>query len=301
MSHFLGKSLSAFLLLAITSIATAAPPVPTLYNPANGSTGLSTTSVSFSWYSSGATNYRIVISQNSAFSGFTDANGSSTCDGTCYTAATSSTSLTKGMDLSGRTYYWKVRANNSTGASAWSITRSFTTAGTAARLVFPFSSGQRWYICQGYNGYVSHTSNLIDSLDLSVSSASVGSTGCTSSTAYSSQNYSVVSPDNGAVAWIGSTQPDIMCINLDSGGSIKLGHFYSAVSSGARVTRNQYIGKLSAPGVGTNGGYSHIHMQLFNGSGCVTTNHTAFGTAFGSPNLSYNGTRNQWAGTSLSK
>ena len=269
----------------------------------SGATNVSQSNVRFSWYSSGATSYRLVISQNSSFSGFRDVNGSSTCDSTCFTTATSSTSYTKSMDLAGKTYYWKVRANNSSGASLFSGYRTFTTAGTpSARLSLPFSSGQTWYVCQGYNGSISHNyGGRNTSLDLSVSSASyAGGSGCTPGTSSSSQNYSVIAPDNGKVAWIGSTDKDIMCLALDSGGRIKLGHFYSKVSTGSRVTRNSTVlGYLNAPYVGTNGGYSHIHMQLFSDSACSSS--TAFGAVFGSPNLSYSGATNQWAGTALKK
>lgn len=123
--------LASLSLLAFSTSVAAAPPVPTLSTPYNGATNVSKSNVKFSWSSAGATNYRLVISQNSSFSGFRDLNGSSTCDSTCFTTATSSTSYYKNMDLAGKTYYWKVRANNSTGASSFSGYRYFTTAGSA--------------------------------------------------------------------------------------------------------------------------------------------------------------------------
>ena len=124
--------LASFALLAFSASVVAAPPTPTLNTPYNGATNVSQSNVYFSWYSSGATSYRIVISQDASFSGFSDLNGSSTCNSTCFTTATSSTSYYKNMDLAGKTYYWKVRANNSTGASLFSGYRTFTTAGVAA-------------------------------------------------------------------------------------------------------------------------------------------------------------------------
>jgi len=169
------------------------------------------------------------------------------------------------------------------------------------KLSFPFSTGQTWYVCQGYNGYVTHKGNLVDALDLSVDPNSVGKKSCTPATKSSSAGYDVVAPGDGTIAWKGKNDKDMMCIKLDSGGSIKLGHFYSALAVGAHVNRdNTVLGKLTAPGVGTNGGYSHIHMQLFDDSMCSI--HVPFGTAFGAPNLSYNPkAKNQWAGTPLSK
>lgn len=114
------------------------PQAPTLNSPANGKTNVSQSNVLFSWSVANATaaqinNYRIVISQDSSFSGFKDTGtDTSSCSGTCFTITTGTkTSYTKSMDLAGKTYYWKVRANGSSGASSWSVTRSFTTAGSS--------------------------------------------------------------------------------------------------------------------------------------------------------------------------
>ena len=119
----------------------ALPPVPqapTLNSPANGATNVSQSNVTFSWSVANAAaaqvnNYRIVISQDSGFSGFNDTGtDTSSCNGTCFTTSTgTTTSYTKNMDLAGTTYYWKVRANGLGGVSPWSVTRSFTTAGSS--------------------------------------------------------------------------------------------------------------------------------------------------------------------------
>jgi uncharacterized protein YvpB len=74
-----------------------------------------------------ANKYRIVISQDANFSGFTDANGYSTCNATCFTDITSMTSFTKTMNFRNWTYYVKVRAASDTAASSWSSTVSFKT------------------------------------------------------------------------------------------------------------------------------------------------------------------------------
>ena len=107
------------------------PPVsPTLISPANSAINIPISNVKYSWNSSsGANNYRIVISQDSRFSGFVDSNENSYCNGTCYTTTTGGlTSFMKSMAMKNQTYYWKVRASGSGGTSAWSVTRSFRTA-----------------------------------------------------------------------------------------------------------------------------------------------------------------------------
>lgn len=121
----------ALALVVTSTFAYAAAPKPTLNTPANGATNVPQNNVKFSWSSKGATNSRIVISQNAAFSGFIDNNEKSSCDKTCITKTTGSlTSYIKTMNLAGQTYYWKVRAHNATGASDWSDVRKFTTRQT---------------------------------------------------------------------------------------------------------------------------------------------------------------------------
>jgi cell wall-associated NlpC family hydrolase len=86
------------------------------------------------------TSQRIVISQNQGFTGFRDANGTSNCDTSCVTRATSdnsdritvagnTASFTQNVTSPGQTYWWKVRVNGAGGAT-WSETRSFTIAGS---------------------------------------------------------------------------------------------------------------------------------------------------------------------------
>ena len=106
----------------------AIPLAPTLKTPANTQPNVPKANVNFSWDASArATSYRIVVSQNQSFSGFNPSN--LTCDGTCGTDKITGTSQTRNLLLDGTTYHWKVNASNATGASGWSVVRSFTTAG----------------------------------------------------------------------------------------------------------------------------------------------------------------------------
>lgn len=79
-----------------------------------------------------ATTYRIVISRDSSFSGFSENLGSSTCDSTCVTAKVSGTSyIPTAIEFTPQlnvTYYYKLRAGSDTVGyehSAWSPIYSF--------------------------------------------------------------------------------------------------------------------------------------------------------------------------------
>ena len=105
------------------------PPTVTLQTPANNATAVTPTNLAFSWTSRNATAHRLVISTNSDFSGFVDADGNSRCSNasTCWTTTTgSATSSTWSLSV-GTTYYWKVRASGA-GGSVWTSYQRFTTS-----------------------------------------------------------------------------------------------------------------------------------------------------------------------------
>jgi hypothetical protein len=107
----------------------AAPTAPTLISPANGAVSQATT-LTFSWNPApGATTYRLQVSTNSAFS-------TTVFDDSTLT----STSRQIGSLANNTTHYWRVRAKNIGGTSAWSNAWSFTTiiaAPTAPTLISP--------------------------------------------------------------------------------------------------------------------------------------------------------------------
>jgi hypothetical protein len=139
----------------------AAPYAPTLYSPYNGQQNISTSGFNFGWYATGnQSTYRIVISQDQSFSSFIDNGGNSSCDGgtgNCATATTTSTSYWKPLSCSGHTYYWKVRANDYTGASAWSNVYSFKTAGTTDTCAMSYGQSIWNEANRAYNNKVSNT------------------------------------------------------------------------------------------------------------------------------------------------
>jgi FlgD Ig-like domain len=101
-----------------TTEGPSAPPTPTLNSPANGATSQPTT-LTLKWNpSAGATSYRLQVATDNAFTAlvFDD----STLTGT---------SKQIGPLLNNKTYFWRVKAKNDAGASAWSSVRNFTTEG----------------------------------------------------------------------------------------------------------------------------------------------------------------------------
>lgn len=121
-----------------TAEAAPKPDIPTLGEPANDAKNVSQKKLKFSWSVANAklskpSQHRIVISRDPNFGDFVDNSSGGSCPtNTCFTKATgTATSYSKDMDFAGTTYWWKVRANGSGGASEWSDKRSFTTAGSA--------------------------------------------------------------------------------------------------------------------------------------------------------------------------
>jgi subtilisin family serine protease len=92
-----------------------APAAATLRGPANGATGV-VLPPTLSWNASpGAATYRVQVSGSGDFA-------TRVFDRSVATTSASATGLARGTG-----YYWRVRASNAGGASAWSATRKFTT------------------------------------------------------------------------------------------------------------------------------------------------------------------------------
>ena len=93
------------------------PAAPALSSPADAATGV-TVPATLSWVaSSGATSYRVQVSTSSAFTTLAYDQSNRTGTSTSVAGLAAST-----------VYYWRVNATNAGGTSAWSVTRSFTTA-----------------------------------------------------------------------------------------------------------------------------------------------------------------------------
>ena len=129
----------------------------------------------------------------------------------------------------------------------------------------PFGRGQTWYVCQGYQGYVSHANSY--GLDLTVSNQDFGATACYPSDGKSfskSANYDVLAPASGTIYYVNS---DLVCLSIDNNRSLLIGHFNRTVPNGQRVDAGQVLGKTSSAN-SNNGGFSHIHLEARNSSRC---------------------------------
>ncbi|OGU25308.1 MAG: hypothetical protein A2X66_09700 [Ignavibacteria bacterium GWA2_54_16] len=161
-----GTSTSSNVRAVMTApVSVFAPSTPVPYWPANGSPGVSTYPV-LSWnVSSGATSYHLQVSTSSNF-------GTKVVDDSLLT--TNSRQLI--ALANGVTYYWRVRASNVGGKSAYSITWSFTTvvAAPAAPILVAPSNGTTgvatdatlsWTACNGATSYRLQLSSSASAVD----------------------------------------------------------------------------------------------------------------------------------------
>lgn len=176
------------------------------------------------------------------------------------------------------------------------------TATATAPLLLPFAEGETWYVCQGYNGRISHQG--AKALDLTVRAEDVGATGCWAAdgNVNSSAGRELRAAASGTLAHVGT---DLACLSFDAGGSMLIGHIAGRAGAG-QVNQDTRIGYVASAAT-ANGGYSHIHIQAHTGPGCAASGETvAFsdehGMRFdGAPNLSSSGTVNQHRGQALSR
>jgi hypothetical protein len=200
----------------------------------------------------------------------------------------------------------------------------FPTPAVAAQFattwVLPFPVGETWYVCQGYNGLVSHHHNLIHGLDLSIDPNSVrkGGRGCQDKAGDGrdikdvSAGRTVIAPVTGEIVSYWGTE-DFVCINLDDpdNGSVAVGHIGNRPAINTEVFAGQtVIGTVNkANTTAGDGGYAHIHIQAFSDRNCAGASSIPFDDAHltrfqCAPDLPFNSdssATNQWYGTGLAR
>lgn len=171
---------------------------------------------------------------------------------------------------------------------------------TPRRIGLPFTPGEYWYVCQGYNGTISHQNTFALDLSFARNSFRPGATGCIPGTNNASDNKPVLAPATGNVTHI---QREFVCLSLDSGGSLFIGHLSpsSRVKPG-RVEQGTVLGTVNL-GKYTPSTYAHIHIQAHSKSSCqgatVPLDEANGFRLYESPNLSNVGGSNQHYGTEL--
>ena len=207
------------------------------------------------------------------------------------------------VELSGRSQngFAEGEANGSTGwvsidylsleAPAAPSQPSAPSAGGSS-IIFPMSGGE-WYIGQGYNGS-SHQNNsglwqYQYSFDFARTDENTG-------------GQATYSPVNGTVRWL---DPSTGGISIDAGGGLAVALFHididPSVQPGDSMAQGQYIGTVSYPGGGGNGGWPHIHMSAWatNDGGNWDRRAIPFEGAFAISGMSFpsNGVAQDWTGT----
>lgn len=159
----------------------------------------------------------------------------------------------------------------------------------------PFQVGVTWYVCQGYNGGITH-SNSPD-LDMTTD-PNRGPNGC-----YGDPNHatgkSVHAPAAGNLVNLNNGFGGV-CITFADSTSMYLGHLSNRRASGP-VGAGEQIGTVAAAGAEANNGYAHVHLSARSGPGCGGTKVPFSGAArfAGAPDMTNSGAPNQWAGTSM--
>lgn len=125
---------------------------------------------------------------------------------------------------------------------------------SGSSIIWPMRGGE-WYIGQGYNGSSHQNSGSLwqyqYSFDLARTDENTG-------------GEPTYSPVNGTVRWL---DPSTGGISIDIGGGLAVALFHididPSISPGDWLSQGQYIGTVSHPGGGGNGGWSHIHITVW--------------------------------------
>ncbi len=170
--------------------------------------------------------------------------------------------------------------------------RGSTAEATPAVLNPPFATGDTWYICQGYNGSISHAGQPW--LDLSPDPNSPGPNACTPGTAHAATGRQVLAPAAGTAVDLGG---EFICMQFDAGGSMVIGHVENKAPG--VVGAGGLIATVKAPGPG-NGQYAHLHLAFHATSNC-TGSAVAFSDAngarfCGNVDMPYTGVVNEYGG-----
>ena len=177
---------------------------PTLISPSNNSTGLSTT-VNLVWNSvNNAAGYTVEYSTQSNFS-------------TSQSVSTTNTTIVINSLSSATTYFWRVRATNSTSVSPWSSVWQFTTGGNNCNNPdTPVLVSNATAVCEGSDVTISvQSGDLNDATAWSLYAASCGGT----SIASNSSGVFTISPSSSNTYYVRGEEG---CVTSSNCGSITI-------------------------------------------------------------------------------
>lgn len=170
-------------------------------------------------------------------------------------------------------------------------------AAAVPSLQLPFAPGQTWYVCQGYDGRITHSGD--PALDLTTTSQR-GADGCYGG-ANAAAGQPIHAPAAGSLVQLSGGLGGV-CITFTGGGSMYFGHLTNRMASGP-VSAGQKIGTVASAGSAGNNGYAHLHLSARSGSGCSGTK-VPFSGSFRfqcAPDMTNGTPVNQWAGQALTR
>lgn len=165
-------------------------------------------------------------------------------------------------DNAGKVHLWTCDGNNPN--QRWLSSASTPPVGNG-QINLPFRSGQTWYVCQGYQGSISHGTTF--GLDLTATDKDFGNSACWAwdGNVNKSAGQQVLAPASGRIYHVNS---DLVCLSIDANRSLLIGHINRSVANGAYVNKDDVLGTVSYAG-SANGGYAHIHLEGRRSSNCA--------------------------------
>lgn len=155
---------------------------------------------------------------------------------------------------------------------------NITPSTTTGNINLPFNSGQTWYVCQGYNGTISHPNRFAFDLTVAKDFGSNNACWAADGNVNKSAGKEVLAPAAGTVRYIGQ---DLVCLEIDSRRSLLIGHIDRKVSNNQRVSQNALLGIVSKANSKVNGGYAHIHIEPYQSPNCSRGTSVPFTAANG--------------------
>jgi len=135
------------------------------------------------------------------------------------------------------------------------------------------------FVCQGYNGTISHQNNF--ALDLTVGNRDFGNNNACAApdgNINKSAGVEVLAPAGGTVVHIGQ---DLVCLQIDSRRSLLIGHIDRRVTNGQRVTQDTVLGTLVRYRGVSQSDYAHIHIEARQSANCTRGTSVPFTAANG--------------------